>query len=193
MKRVLWIVMAFCLGLCTTAFAQQNATTGTIGGHVVDANGAAIVGATITVTGPQVTRTATTDDEGAFEVRDLIPGFYDVKVEQTGFKTVTSNKVEVLVGKTAALRLELQPGLATEVVEVTAAAATDLSSTAVGSNLSNSLFQNIPVQRSVSSLFYLAPGTTDGLGGGRDRYAHRDHERGWHLYCGKPDARHLQR
>src|SRR5437764_7664285 len=159
MKRVLWLAVVFCLGLGTTAFAQQNATTGAIGGRVVDANGAAVVGATVTVVGPQVTRTATTDEEGTFEVKDLLPGLYDVSVEQTGFKKTTTPRVEVFVGKTASLRLELQPGLATEVVEVTAAAATDLSSTAVGSNLSNTLFQNIPVARSVTSLFYIGPGT----------------------------------
>ena len=112
MKRVLWLAVVFCLGLGTTAFAQQNATTGAIGGRVVDANGAAVVGATVTVVGPQVTRTATTDEEGTFEVKDLLPGLYDVSVEQTGFKKTTTPRVEVFVGKTASLRLELQPGLA---------------------------------------------------------------------------------
>jgi hypothetical protein len=158
-------MILLCLG-ATVALAQQNATTGSIGGRVVDTTGAAVVGATVTVTGPQVSRTATTSDAGEFEVRDLIPGSYDVAVEQTGFKKTSTPRVEVLVGKTASLRLELQAGLASEVVEVTAAAATDLSSTAVGANLSNTLFQNIPVARSVTSLFYLAPGANDSLGGG---------------------------
>ena len=169
MKKVLHFVFVLCLSLgslSALAFAQDIQTKGSIGGTVVDANGAAVPGVKVTVTGSQVTRTVTSDDAGAFEVKDLTPGFYDVRAEQSGFKTATSNKVEVLVGKTATLHFELQPGLATETVEVTAAAGTDLSSTAVGSNLSNSLFQNIPVQRSVTSLFYLAPGANDSLGGG---------------------------
>src|SRR5262249_27595648 len=49
-------------------------------------------------------------------------------------------------------------------VEVTAgAAAVDTNSTAIGSNLNNQLYQNIPLQRSVQSLFYLAPGVTDSV------------------------------
>ena len=167
MRKFLSLVLMLCLS-AVAAFAQERTTTGSIAGSIVDANGAAIANATVTVTGATGARTATSSDEGLFEVQNLTPGIYSVKVEQQGFKTATSSNVEVLVGRTASLRLELQPGLATETVEVTAAAGTDLSSTAGGTNLSNTLFQNIPVQRSVSSLFYLAPGTTDSLGGGRD-------------------------
>src|ERR687885_581999 len=167
MKRVLWLVMVLCLG-AFTGLAQERTTTGAINGTVVDVNGAAVPNATVTVTGTTGARTTNTNDEGLFKVENLVPGLYNVKVELQGFKTATTSNVEVQVGKSAALRLELQPGQVNEVVEVTAAAATDLTSTAVSQNLSNTLFQNIPVQRSVSSLFYLAPGTTDSLGGGRD-------------------------
>jgi hypothetical protein len=46
------------------------------------------------------------------------------------------------------------------------AAAVDTTSTAIGSNLNNQLYENIPLQRTVTSLFYLTPGVTDSLGGG---------------------------
>src|SRR5262249_33508719 len=82
----------------------------------------------------------------------------------TGFKTLTVPGVEVYVGKTSALKLTLETGNISEVVEVTAGAASvDTSSTAIGSNLNDQLYQNIPLQRSVQSLFYLAPGVTDSV------------------------------
>ncbi|HEX8071551.1 MAG TPA: TonB-dependent receptor [Pyrinomonadaceae bacterium] len=169
MRKVLRLALAVAVLVgAQAASAQDRATTGSLGGTVKDANGAAVVNAAVTVTGPTGTRTATTNDEGAFDVQGLIPGLYNLKVEQQGFKTATANNVEVFVGRQSAQNLTLEPGLATEVIEVTDAAATDLSSTAVGQNLSDRLFQNIPVQRSVSSLFYLSPGATDSINGGRD-------------------------
>jgi hypothetical protein len=91
---------------------------------------------------------------------------YDVKVEQPGFKASSANGAEVLVGKQTSLDFRLEPGLANETINVTAVEGTNLQSTEVSSNLNDQLYQNIPVARSVTSLFYLAPGATDSLGGG---------------------------
>jgi hypothetical protein len=76
--------------------------------------------------------------------------------------------VEVYVGKTSSLKLTLEPGNIQEVIEITAGTAVvDTSSTAIGSNLNDQLYENLPLQRNVQSLFYLAPGATDSLNGGR--------------------------
>lgn len=169
MKKFLNLVIALCLGLASaTAFAQDKSTTGSIGGTVTDANGASVQNAAVTVTGETLPtpRTVTTNDDGVFKVDGLIPGNYNVSVELTGFKTSSVKDLLVNVGKESTLSLKLEPGQVTEVVTVTDAAATDLSSTAVGQNLSDQLFDNIPVQRSVTSLFYLSPGAADSLGGG---------------------------
>ena len=171
MKKFFHLVVAVFIGMASiSAFGQDRATTGSIGGTVTDANGAAVQNATVTVSGPTLgtPRTATTDDEGRYRVDGLIPGIYTVAVELTGFKKANVANVEVNVGKESAISLKLEPGQVSEVVNVTDAAATDLTSTAVGQNLSDTLFDNIPVQRSVTSLFYLSPGASDSLGGGKD-------------------------
>jgi hypothetical protein len=62
----------------------------------------------------------------------------------------------------------LEAGNIAEVVTVTDTGGLDQQSTAVGQNLNDQLFQNVPVQRSVTSLFYLSPGASDSLGGGKD-------------------------
>ena len=160
------LLASFVILLCSSALglAQDTLTKGGISGRVTDSAGAAIANAKVTITGQAGDRTVTVNAEGEFEMQNLIPGAYKVKVEQTGFKTLNVPGVEVYVGKTSALKLTLEPGNISEVVEVTAgAAAVDTTSTAIGSNLNNQLYQNIPLQRSVQSLFYLAPGVTDSV------------------------------
>src|SRR5262249_5075214 len=83
------------------------------------------------------------------------------------FKAVSVSDVPVYVGNTSSLKLTLEAGSIQEVIEVTAGVATvDTTSTAIGSNLNDQLYENLPLARSVTSLFYLAPGATDSLGGG---------------------------
>src|SRR5499427_7345959 len=161
------LLASFAILLCSSALglAQDIATKGGISGRVTDSAGAAIANAKVTITGQAGDRTVTANAEGEFEMQNLIPGAYKVKVEQTGFKTINVPGVVVFVGKTSALKLTLEAGNISEVVEVTAgAAAVDTNSTVIGSNLNDQLYQNVPLDRSVQSLFYLAPGATDGLG-----------------------------
>jgi hypothetical protein len=151
-----------------TAFSQDIATKGSISGKVSDSTGAVIPAAKVTLSGPTGEKVATANETGDFEFTNLIPGKYNVKAELSGFKATLVPDVEVFVGKTSSLKLTLEAGNITEVVEVTAGVATvDTTSTAVGANLNDQLYENLPLQRSVTSLFYLAPGATDSLGGGR--------------------------
>lgn len=167
MRKIVQLVVGICL-CAASAFAQDRSTTGSIAGTVTDATGAAVQNASVTVTGQTLPspRTATTGDEGTFSFDNLIPGVYTVRVEMTGFKAASVSDLEVNVGRASSIAVKLEPGQVSEVVTVSGAAATDLSSTAVGQNLSDTLFQNVPVQRSVTSLFYLAPGVADSGKGG---------------------------
>ena len=168
MKKLFMFVVAVSLALLAINASAQVATTGNITGTVTDQNGAAVPGANVTVSGPLGEKTTTADSNGIFRVEGLIPGNYTVKVSNTGFKTTSVEAVTVLVGKDSALSIKLQPGEVTATVTVTGAATVDATKTETSTNLNDQLFANIPVQRAVSGLFYLAPGTTDGLGGGKD-------------------------
>src|ERR1019366_4525063 len=70
-------------------FAQGPA--GTILGVVKDASGEAVPGADITVqnAGTNETRTASSGDDGAYRVLALAVRRFNVRVEQSGFKTET--------------------------------------------------------------------------------------------------------
>jgi hypothetical protein len=169
MKIALRLFIVLCLGLAAMAVnAQDVLTKGSIGGQVVDASGAAVPGATVKVTGASADRVTNSNDQGYFTVENLAPGNYTVRVEVANFKTAEIANITVYVGKTATQNVTLEAGNISETVNITAGAEVDQASTAVSSNLNDQLFTNIPVARSVSSLFYLAPGTSDSLGGGRD-------------------------
>ncbi|PWT80310.1 MAG: hypothetical protein C5B44_05480 [Acidobacteria bacterium] len=170
MKKTKFLFAVLSISLAfTQAFAQDLSTTGSIGGKVIDVNGAAVPGATVTVEGATGERSAVANNEGGFEIQNLLPGDYSLKVTQTGFKTAVVSKVTVNVGKQSNLQLTLEAGEVSATVNITDTATTiDQQSTAVGQNLNDQLFQNIPVQRSVSSLFYLSPGAADSINGGRD-------------------------
>lgn len=168
MKKLLF-VMVSCLSLgCLAAYGQDIQTKGSISGTVVDVNGAVVHKAKVTITGQKtVDRVVTTNDEGVFEVENLTPGIYNVRAEEAGFRTASIRNIEVFVGRTTALKLKLEAGNISEVVDVSeGSAAVDQSSTAVGANLNDQLYRNVPLQRGVTSLFYLAPGATDSLRGG---------------------------
>jgi len=164
--------LAFGLCLLTLLAAsgvlgQDLATKGGISGKVVDVSGAVIINAKVILSGPTGERTLTTNQSGEFEFQNLIPGSYLVKAEQPGFKTLTIPDAPVSVGKTMVLKLELQAGDIREVVEVVAGAArVDTASTAVGANLNDQLYRDLPLGRNVQSVFSLAPGVADSLAGG---------------------------
>src|SRR6266480_1248542 len=78
---------------------------------------------------------------------------------------VTSVKsAEVQINKTTSIEVILETGQVSETVEVSAASVTvDTSTSAVTADISDTFFQNIPVQRGVANLFYLSPGAVDGI------------------------------
>src|SRR5829696_9005938 len=125
MKNVFKILIVLCLAFAATAAVAQDVTTGSIGGTVVDANGGALPGAKVTATGPTGEKSTVTNDQGGFQIDGLIPGSYNVKIEQTGFKSAVANNVQVFVTKRSTLNLKLETGDISAVVEVTDTAGTD--------------------------------------------------------------------
>ncbi|HEX3229743.1 MAG TPA: TonB-dependent receptor, partial [Pyrinomonadaceae bacterium] len=154
--------------------AGQTSTTGSIEGRVTDPNGAAVRGATVSVSSPNLisAKTATTDDDGHYQILALPPGTYKVAVEASGFGKFEQSEVGVNLGRTASLDAQLQLGTATASVTVTGGAAVDTAQNTSGSNVSTEQFSNFPTQRTVQGLYTIAPSVTrSGLrdATGRDR------------------------
>src|SRR5882724_11121395 len=158
-------VLAFSLIFTLSVAAQdQGAARGNLSGIVYDATKASVPGAQVTITGPIGSLTQSTTDQGSFLFSTLIPGIYSVKVQKAGFKLASVKSAEVQINKTTSIEVILETGQVSEVVEVSAATVTvDTSTSAVTADISDTFFENIPVQRGVANLFYLSPGAVDGI------------------------------
>jgi hypothetical protein len=174
LNRAKWVyLLAACLlslSLGLGAWAQDKSSArGNLSGVVLDASKATVPGAQVTITGPIGSLSQTTNDQGTFLFSTLIPGFYSIKVQKAGFKLASVAATEVLINKTTSVEVVLETGEVTQTVEVSAATVTvDTSAASVNSEFSDSFYSKIPLGRGVSSLFYLAPGVTSGIGTGAE-------------------------
>jgi len=87
------------------------ATAGDVSGIVVDASGAVLPGATLTITGPGGTHTTTAQADGRFRFSGLAAGTYRLSAAMSGFATTT--RQGVTVGETGVDLGRIQLGLAT--------------------------------------------------------------------------------
>ena len=180
MRKVLMFVFAMCLSLFAVGAMAQTQTTGSIEGTVTDPQGNAVPGVTVKVTSPNLisAQSAVTDDNGNYRILNLPPGRYQVKVEANdaskGFAEFTKGDVEVNLGSTSKVDVGLQVAGVTGTVTVTdtSGAAVDVTNNTTGTNVSTEQFSNFPTQRTVQSLYTIAPSVArSGLrdASGRDR------------------------
>jgi hypothetical protein len=141
------------------AYGQEN--TGSVQGTVKDTTGAAVAGAKVTLSGPTLVRSleTTSNSEGSYTFPKVPSGIYSVTVTQTGFKTVKSEDVTVVLGQAARVDVALSAGAVTESVIVTANSETiDVTSSKVATNITDKFIENTPRGRNFHSLLIVAPG-----------------------------------
>ena len=99
-------------------WAQKDA--GAIVGLVRDSSGAVVAGAKVTVTDVDrgIAVSLSTNDRGEYVASPLKIGRYTVTVEKQGFKKAVAEPVQVNIQDRVGVDLNLQPGMATEVVTV---------------------------------------------------------------------------
>jgi hypothetical protein len=160
-RRIGALLVTIACGSAGLAAAQE--TTGTITGRTVDAQGLAVPGATVTVSGPQGQKTAITDGQGRFSFPFVTPGTYSVRTELQGFKTAERKDIVVSLGQSVDIPIKMEVGGVTETINVSAAPPLiDQTSTTTGAVISSDLLERIPIGRRISDTMYLAPGVSSG-------------------------------
>jgi outer membrane receptor protein involved in Fe transport len=96
-KRHLATALVFILFVASFLSANAQTSKGILAGIVRDKTGASVSGAKVTVTSQETseTRSAVTDDRGAFRIDAVNSGHYTVTVEATGFETANTRDLAV--------------------------------------------------------------------------------------------------
>jgi len=167
---------AFALGpLCALVITllmpclSYSQDTGYISGTVIDKSGAAVAGADITLTNTtgSLTRTTTSNNDGAYVIAGLPGDTYNLSVAAKGFQKYTAQSIKLNVAEKSRIDVTLTVGAMSEEITVTGESvaqvetqSSDLTSTITGKQI-NQLELN---GRNFTQLVNLAPGVVNQTG-----------------------------
>src|SRR5262249_10967852 len=152
-------LLAACVLAAVPLFAQTN-PTGTISGKVVDPEGLAVPGATVTVESPalQGTRTAQTSTNGDYVIPFLPAGDYTVTSPRAGFRRV-KHTGRVSPRESVTVSPPLAVSRVRETVTVVGEAPAEFGQKAeVATNFKQDLMDKLPTNRTLTGAALLAPG-----------------------------------
>ena len=116
------LLLAVVIALCLTPGVMAQNVTGTISGVITDATAAVVPTVSVTVVnqGTNAAYTGTSDSLGAYSIRSLPIGVYDLTAENPGFKRFEATGIRLQVNEIARVDPVLEVGDVTETVEVAA-------------------------------------------------------------------------
>ncbi len=159
------LALAFCL----SPMAQAQQTLGGITGTVTDASGAVITGATVTLVGDdtKLSRTQTTNSNGAYSFVNLPIGNYTLTFSQQGFQEERVPAIAVQANRTATVNAELKVGNVSEAITVEETPLLNMVDTTNGYVMDKLEIQAVPLPTgSFTGLAILSPGVNAELSSG---------------------------
>ena len=161
MRNLMTLLTVAGIMFISSAAAAQESTAELRGG-VLDTQGGALPGVTITITNQAtgVYRAVVSNQDGTYFATALVPGMYSIAAELSGFKKYMRNDVRLDLGHTTTLDLQLEVGGLTENVEVTAETPlVDTTSKQIGGNVTTREVSMLPsVNGNFVGLVALLPG-----------------------------------
>jgi outer membrane receptor protein involved in Fe transport len=160
-SRFLTLIAVLSL-TCIGILHGQTAVTGGIEGHVTDASGGALSGASVEATNSDtaVTEKTVTNKDGAYRFPSLVPGTYTVRVAKEGFAPLTREATRVDAG--TGVRIDAALPIGTVKSAVTVTGETPLLQTdnaEISQNIRSQEIYDLPTfGRNITRLSLLAPG-----------------------------------
>jgi hypothetical protein len=169
------VLLALLMALASPVYGQGGgaSSTGTIQGRVTDAQGAVLPGVTITAISPALLgqQSSVTSETGNYRFPAVPPGTYTLTYELPGFNTVKREGIQITLGFTANINVELALATLQETVTVTGESPViDTSSTRVQQNFKLEQLESIPNGRDMWALLAVTPAVQMGridVGGNR--------------------------
>ncbi len=157
---VAFLAIVLIVGMAVVPTSAQQA--GTILGVVKDTSGGSVPEAKVTVinTDTNDLRTINTGDDGAFNAPGLNPGHYLLKIEKSGFKTVTQTGLILDVAGQLVVNPMLEVGTASQEVTVTGEApVVNTTTSQLGGLVNDQQMAELPLNgRNYTDLTLLQPG-----------------------------------
>ena len=155
----------FVLVCGQTAWAQ---TTGSIRGRTMGADGQALPGVTIIVTGETLgsaQRTAVTSASGGFQFSVMPIGMYTVSADLAGFQKQAAENVRVAIGAVASVDFTMPEAFSDEITVIAAAPIVDVASSTYSATFDADQIKDLPTRGHFYDTIAVTPGITqDGEG-----------------------------
>lgn len=159
------VVALSCLLSLAGTTAMATDVGGTVKGRVTKDSGAAVAGATVTLTHKEknITRTTEANADGEYVLRNLPVGEYEATISGEGFSTTRQDDLAVLVGSPVVLDVALQTGASIEEVVVTGISLSrvDMAASTAGMTFDDARLDLMPVNSGFESTVLLTPGTVE--------------------------------
>lgn len=166
-------ILGLCLAVGLFAIAGMSygqANNATLGGTVADATGAAIPGATLTLTNDAngFTRIVKSDATGGYNITGIAPGTYNVTVAAAGFQTSVHKGIQLTISQVGTLNVQLAVGKQEQTVTVQGGSATvNTTNGTLGGGIAPETLQDFPLiisgaPRSSVTVALMLPGVSTG-------------------------------
>ena len=156
------LIAVFGLVACPlSAFAQATAVTGQVEGRVTDTSDAVLPGATVAArnTATGFVRSAVTDADGRYRLGLLPLGTYTVSVHMPGFSPVERASLQLSVGETLTVNVQLGLARLTETTTVTAEATVETTRSLPAVTIGELAIDSLPINgRRFQDFMLLTPG-----------------------------------
>ena len=159
-RRTTLAILGLAILVATAApvFAQ-GVQTGTLKGNVTMPDGTAVPGVLVTATSAkqQGSRDTVTGESGAWILRNLVPGLYNISFELEGM-TPVAHEATVTLGGSTQINAEMAAQVEGEQIEVMSTLPSALADSQVSTNYTDDAVENLPIGQTPAAIATLAPG-----------------------------------